>query len=70
MEQIKDGAKVKGAKARAEKLSADQRREIAIKAASARWKSGIPKANYVGILKIADAEIPCAVDEKRTWFYA
>lgn len=64
MEQSKDESKVKGAKARAEKLSPDQRREIAIKAASARWKSDIPKANYVGILKIADVEIPCAVYEK------
>ncbi|MCL4457092.1 MAG: P63C domain-containing protein [Nitrospirae bacterium] len=61
MEQLKDESKVKGAKARAEKLSPDQRKEIAIKAASARWQSGIPKANYEGTLNIANTQIPCAV---------
>lgn len=64
MEQLKDESKVKGGNARAEKLSPDQRKEIAIKAASARWQSGIPKASYVGTLKIADREIPCAVYEQ------
>lgn len=33
---------LKGGKARAEKLSAKRRREIAKKAAAARWKSGQP----------------------------
>lgn len=64
MENLKDESKVKGAKARAEKLSPDRRKEIAIKAASARWQSGIPKANYVGTLNIAGTEIPCAVYEQ------
>ena len=48
--------KAKGGNARAEKLSPDRRKEIAQKAANARWQADIPKAQYVGILKIA-AEI-------------
>lgn len=54
--------KAKGGIARAEKLTPDQRKEIALKAASIRWEP-IPKANYVGVIKIADSEIPCAVVE-------
>lgn len=64
MEQSKDGNKVKGGLARAEKLSPDQRKEIAQKAAEARWNSGIPKAGYVGTLNIAGVDIPCAVVEQ------
>ncbi len=55
--------KAKGGRARAEKLSPDQRSEIARKAACARWEP-IPKANYVGVLQIAGSEIPCAVVEQ------
>lgn len=64
MEQAKDESKVRGGVARAEKLSPDQRKEIALKGAEARWKSNIPKANYVGTLRIAETEIPCAVYEQ------
>ena len=60
-----------GGKARAEKLTAEQRREIAIAAAEARWSREaidrgdvrIPKATHPGILKIGTIEIPCAVLE-------
>lgn len=53
----------KGGRARADKLSAEERREIAATAARARWAeaSSLPKATHTGTLKIGDAEIPCAV---------
>jgi hypothetical protein len=53
----------KGGISRAEKLSAEQRHEIASAAAKARWAeaSALPKATHTGILKIGEAEIPCAV---------
>jgi len=56
--------KAKGGKARAEKLTPQIRREIAIKAATERWnpeKKVLPKAEYRGFLKIADMKIPCFV---------
>jgi hypothetical protein len=49
----------KGGKARAEKLSPEQRSEIAGKAAAARW--ALPAATHKGILEIGDEKIPCAV---------
>lgn len=53
----------KGGTSRAEKLSPEQRHEIASAAAKARWAeaSALPKATHTGTLKIGDAEIPCAV---------
>jgi hypothetical protein len=62
MSDKKDSKKAIGGRARAEKLSPDQRKEIARNAASARWS--IPKANYTGVLNIAGTEIPCAVVEQ------
>lgn len=58
-----DTPQSKGGKSRAEKLSAEQRREIASAAARARWAeaANLPKATHTGTLKIGDAEIPCAV---------
>ena len=62
-----------GGRRRAEKLSADQRRAIAIRAAQARWQipaqiegRALPKAIAAGILPIGN--IPCAVldDEGNT----
>jgi hypothetical protein len=57
----------KGAKARAQSLSSDQRSEIARQAATARWgREGKPRpvqATHEGELKIGDAAIPCAVLE-------
>jgi hypothetical protein len=55
-----------GGKARAKKLSKEERSEIARGAAIARWdKSGgvNPRATHEGILVIGDMEIPCAVLE-------
>jgi len=58
-----DTPQSKGGKARAEKLTSEERSEIASQAAKARWAeaSGLPKATHMGTLKIGDAEIPCAV---------
>lgn len=51
-----------GGKARARKLSAEQRSAIARQAASARWGTGpLPKAINEGLLTIGDMELPCAV---------
>lgn len=49
----------KGGKARAAKLSPEDRSRIAQDAAAARWN--IPTAVYEGTLRIGGAEIPCAV---------
>jgi hypothetical protein len=52
-----------GGLARAEKLTQEQRKQIARKAALSRWNQGIPKATHEGLLKIGDREIACAVLE-------
>lgn len=59
----------KGGKARAKKLTGEERTAIAKTAAEARWeKAGkeIPRATHEGILTIGDMEIPCAVLEDGT----
>jgi hypothetical protein len=53
----------KGGKARAEKLSAARKREIALMGVEARRekaKGPLPKATHEGVLMIGDAEIACA----------
>lgn len=58
-----DSHQSRGGKARAEKLSPDERRVIARQAARARWTeaAALPQATHTGTLRIGDAEIPCAV---------
>jgi hypothetical protein len=51
----------KGGRARAESLTPEERREIASKAADARWK--VPQATHLGNLDIAGQTIECAVLE-------
>lgn len=53
--------RAKGGKARAQSLSKEERSAIARKAAEAKHNRPIPIATHKGILKIADAEIPCFV---------
>jgi hypothetical protein len=53
--------RARGGFARAAKLSGDERREIARKAAAARWAKDIPYATHEGTIRIVDIEIPCAV---------
>src|SRR5258708_17621821 len=48
-----------GGKARADSLRDEQRKEIATKAAQARWAK--PRATHRGVLRIGEAKIPCAV---------
>ncbi|MDP9371375.1 MAG: P63C domain-containing protein [Chloroflexota bacterium] len=50
----------KGGKARADKLTPEERREIARKAAEKRW-GDLPRATHTGTIVIADKEIACAV---------
>ncbi|MDP9315775.1 MAG: P63C domain-containing protein [Chloroflexota bacterium] len=51
----------KGGKARAERLTEEERQDIARRAAEARWGTEIPKAEYTGELIIAGRRISCAV---------
>jgi hypothetical protein len=56
--------KAKGGYARAAKLSPEERKLIAQKAANVRWNpenADLPQVTHRGILKIADREIPCFV---------
>lgn len=68
MEEL-EGMQSLGGKARAKKLSKEDRSAIAKGAAEARWeKAGkvIPRATHEGTLTIGDMEIPCAVLEDGT----
>ncbi|MBK6896200.1 MAG: hypothetical protein IPH06_06385 [Alphaproteobacteria bacterium] len=64
-----------GGKARAQKLSPEQRQEIATQAATARWSKEIdpnvlPTASYQGELYIGDVELDCYVlNDKRRLFH-
>jgi len=53
--------RAKGGLARAQALSAKKRKEIAKKAAAARWDDDIPTATHIGELEIGDLKLPCAV---------
>ena len=56
-----DEKKVKGGLARAESLSAEERKTIARKAALARWDANVPQAEHEGIFLIGNAEVAAAV---------
>ncbi|MCU4183954.1 P63C domain-containing protein [Acidiferrimicrobium sp. IK] len=56
----------KGGKARAERLTEDERKEIARNAALARWGSDLHVATHEGELQIGDQSIACAVLEDGT----
>lgn len=53
----------KGGRARAEKLTSEERQSIASTAARARWShdAELPRATHTGDLEIGSAVIPCAV---------
>lgn len=53
----------KGGRARAERLSAEERQKIAKRAATSRWdkERDIPQAVYTGTLDIGDMSFPCSV---------
>lgn len=53
--------KAKGGYARAARLTEEERKAIAKKAADKRWETSMPKVTHKGILKIAELKIPCFV---------
>ncbi len=59
-------SKAKGGFARAEALSAEQRSEIAKKAAEARWNGSILKGTHQGELRLGNSVLPCYVLEDGT----
>lgn len=59
-EQDEVTGRAKGGKARAEKMSPEERRVSAAKAAKARWEV-LPTTKYVGKLQFGDMTFPCAV---------
>jgi len=64
--EIETKGRAKGGLARAETLTPQERKEIAIKAATIRWKpeshkDSLPKATHRGMLVIGEIKIPCAV---------
>lgn len=58
-DKTKNESKARGGNARAASLSKSKRSEIAKKAAEKRW--GTPQAEYTGVLRLGDFELPCAV---------
>jgi hypothetical protein len=66
MEEEKDEKKVKAGLARADSLTKEERSEIARKAATARWNSGLPRATHLGELQIGGKMLSCSVLEDGT----
>jgi hypothetical protein len=66
VKDMKDETKVRGGLARAEALPPEQRREIARKAAEARWSADLPHAMYEGDFRLGAKKIVCAVLEDET----
>jgi hypothetical protein len=62
----KDEVKAKGGFARAEGMTAKERKQAAQDAALARWNPGIKRATHDGTLQFGDVTIPCAVLEDGT----
>lgn len=59
-----ESPQAKGGKARAEKMTADERKEVAQFAANKRWqriKTNLPSTQLEGVLKINDTELEVAV---------
>lgn len=65
-ERVEVSSQAKGGLARAESLTAVQRRQIAKEAAHARWSGILPRATHEGMLRIGGIEIPCSVLEDGT----
>lgn len=59
--EIQASIQSQGGAARAAKLTKDQRKEIASRAAAARWSKELPKATHHGVLTVGDTNIPCFV---------
>jgi len=61
MEESKDDKKVKAAHARSQALSPEQRKQIARKAALARWDAGVPQVEFEGPFNIGNESLFGAV---------
>jgi hypothetical protein len=61
MANHKNENKAKGGRARARSLTPQERRDIARTAASARWASDLPLADYEGVFNLGDRPVSCAV---------
>lgn len=61
MDDEKDARKAIGGHARADALSADERKAIAARAAEARWSKHLPEATHEGVIRLGDVEIDVAV---------
>ena len=60
-EQTELTGKAKGGAARAKSLSPERRKEISLKASKAKQElNSLPTATHSGMLRLLDAEIPCA----------
>ncbi len=57
----KNESKVKGGLARAESLSPERRKEIAMQAASARWNADVPQTDFIGDFVIGNRALSAAV---------
>ena len=66
VEDKKLKGKAKGGIARAKSLTADEKKDIAKKGASARWDTSTEIAKRSGSIEIGDISIPCAVLEDGT----
>lgn len=53
--------RARGGVARRDALTSTQRKEIARRAAAARWQGNLPEATHEGAMRLGDVEIPCAV---------
>ncbi|MDQ1536161.1 MAG: hypothetical protein QOE58_554 [Actinomycetota bacterium] len=72
-DEVSEGARVlskrgasRGGKSRAERLSPEERSDIARHAAAARWGTTVAEATHTGKLRIGDRTISCAVLEDGT----
>lgn len=64
---LTENPKSKGGKARAQALTAEERKAIARRAAEARWTADLPEAFFEGDFDLASAQLACAVleDDRR-----
>jgi hypothetical protein len=61
-----ENGKSKGGRARAAAMTPEERREVARRAAEARWTKHLPQAAYEGSFDLAGLELACAVLEDET----
>ncbi|SMP67043.1 P63C domain-containing protein [Neorhodopirellula lusitana] len=66
MKKARTQVAAEGGKARAAKLTPEQKSEIARKAASARWNADVPTPKCEGEIPFGDMFVPCAVLEDET----